>query len=185
MTGEIAGLDLIEIFNSLSAIPLSHQEESAALKSITDLGRQVLGSHACTLTFVDLEAKTLSQKACSSVNENFEKQMKTKPIPLGSLKEKGVFLDYDLIRQGELVERYGLKQSGQGIANPGTAQKYNLSAILAYPLEWEERLVGYFNHFSDRDSPLVNGKRSYFKYLHDKQCLLSTDSNIIERSNAR
>jgi GAF domain-containing protein/signal transduction histidine kinase len=174
MTSEIAGLDLIEIFNSLSAIPLLHQEESEPLKSITDLGRQALGSHACTLTFVDLETKTLSQKACSSVNETFEKRMKTKPIRLGSLKEKGVFLDYELIRRGELVERYGLKESGQGIANPRTARKYNLSAILAYPLKWEERLVGYFNHFSATGSPFTEREKRLLE-IFARQAMLVID----------
>src|SRR6185369_11365574 len=100
MVSEAFELSLIEVFNSLSRIPLAKAEESDSLKKITDLGRRALGSHACSLTFVDLENRALTQAACSGFDEGFEKRMKGKEIRLGSLQEEGVFLDYGLIRRG-------------------------------------------------------------------------------------
>jgi GAF domain-containing protein/anti-sigma regulatory factor (Ser/Thr protein kinase) len=174
MIGEVIELDLIEVFNSLSGIPLSIKEEGEALQRITDLGRKALHSHACNLTFVDLENMTLTQAACSGFDEGCEDRMANRSIKMGSVTEDGVFLDYELIMKGELVERYNLQDDGQGIANPKTARRHNLSAILAYPLKWDGRVVGYFNHFSS-DNRRFNDREKGLLEIFARQALLVID----------
>lgn len=47
--------NLVEIFGALSEIPLLYTDKQAALKTITKLCQQAMGSRACALTLVDLE----------------------------------------------------------------------------------------------------------------------------------
>lgn len=63
MSDETFGLDLIEIFSSLTDIPLTYSDRTEALARVTRLGQQALGSHACVLTFLDIEKKELSYVA--------------------------------------------------------------------------------------------------------------------------
>jgi signal transduction histidine kinase/putative methionine-R-sulfoxide reductase with GAF domain len=147
MIGEASELDFIEVFDSLSQIPLSNEDGDMALKKITELGRTVLASHACTLTFVNLESKVLTQAACSGFDQDFEEHMKGKTIRRGSGQTS---IDFDVISKGEMVERYGLQKGPNGIANPKTARRYNLQAGLCCPLKSGGRVIGYFNHFSSQ-----------------------------------
>ncbi len=159
MANEALKLDLIEIFNSLSEVPLVCKDESEALKRITELGRQAMGSHACTLNYVNLEHMSLAQAACAGFDEEFEKHIAGREIRLGAASD-GDFVDFDLLARGELVERYNLQSDGQGIANPKTARRYNLGSVIGYPLKSNGRLIGYFNHFSSSSEPFTpNQKR--------------------------
>lgn len=147
MTDTARELDLIKIFSSLSEIPLACKEKTKALRRITELGREALRSHACTLVFVDLDNKYLTQEACAGFDKGFEERMAGRKIHIGPLQH-GCFLDSNLIAKGEVVETYALQRNGQGVANPKTAEKYNLNGVLSYPLKSNDRLIGYLNHFS-------------------------------------
>jgi signal transduction histidine kinase/putative methionine-R-sulfoxide reductase with GAF domain len=172
MTGEAPELDLIEVFNSLSEIPLLFTDKTAALKRITELGRKVMGSHACTLTFVDLGKKYLTQEASAGFDEEFEGFMVGKQIKLGSLGD-GSFLDFDLIAKGEVVEKYNLQEDGQGIANPEIARRYNLNSVLSHPLKSDVRLIGYFNHFSSKSDPFTaREKRLLGVFAHQAEVVI-------------
>lgn len=46
--------DLLRIFSALSEIPLLYTDKAKALKRITELCREAMGSHACTLALVFL-----------------------------------------------------------------------------------------------------------------------------------
>ena len=46
-------LDLIQIIHALTEIPLQYTDRDQALQKLTELGRQAMGSHACTITHVD------------------------------------------------------------------------------------------------------------------------------------
>src|SRR5205807_6531570 len=97
--------DLTRIFNSLSDIPLSVKDKSEALKKIAILGREALGSYACTLTLVDLRTRYLTVVACDSVDPEFEKHILNRKIRIGSY-QNGDPVDYDLMVRGEEVEKY-------------------------------------------------------------------------------
>lgn len=155
MTAEVSESGLIEIFNLLSEIPLSIKEEAAALKRITDLGMQAMKAQACTLVYVDTDNLSLNIKACTGFDDNFEVLMRNKAIPMGS----NFHVSFDLINKGEPIEKYDLKTSGQGVANPSVARFFNLNALLSYPLKSEGRLIGYFNHLSSRSSPFTNADK--------------------------
>lgn len=154
MAKEAPELNLIQVFSSLSEIPLLYKDRKKALKRITEFGRQVMGSCACTLAFVDLENKYLTQEACAGFDEEFEKFMVSRKIKMGSL-QNGDSIDFDLLAKGEGGERYNLQHDGQGIASPKIARRYNLNAVLSYPLKSEGRLIGYFNHFSSKSDPFT------------------------------
>ena len=89
-------LDLIKIFSFLSEIPFACKDKRKALKGITELGREALGSHACTLVFVDLENKYLTQEACAGFDKDFEEYMAGRKINIGPLQD-GCFVDFDLL----------------------------------------------------------------------------------------
>lgn len=158
MRDGVLELDLIEVFDSLSQIPLTYGEKELALKRITELGRQALSSHACTLIFVDLESRTLTQAACSGFDQNFEEHMGGKTIRLGEPRD-GASVSFDIIREGKLIEKYDLQSGGSGLANPRTARRYDLRAGLCCPLKSNGRLVGYFNHFSSKSEPFSDHER--------------------------
>jgi len=147
MTNEILRPDLIEVFSSLSEIPLVCKDKNEALERITELSRQAMGSHACSLALVDVEDKFLVQVACAGFDEEFEKHMAGKRIGLGSLQD-GNSIDFDLAAAGEVVEKYNLQRDGQGVANLDVALRHDLNAVLCCPLKSDGRLVGYLNHFS-------------------------------------
>lgn len=159
MTNRAVELNLIEIFSSLNEIPFLYKDKSQALKRITEVGKQAMGSHACTLAFVDLENKWLTQEACAGFNEEFEKHMVGKKLQLGSSQD-GDSLDYNVLAKGEVIEIYDLQRDGHGIINPKIAKKYNLKAALSYPLKSEGQLIGYFNYFSSKPDQFTEDKKS-------------------------
>ena len=148
MSSNTLNLNLTNIFNSLSEIPLTVRNKSEALKRITVLGRQALNSHVCTLSVVDLQTETLTTVACDCDSKEFEEFVVGRIIEMGSY-ERGDHIDYELMAKGVGGERYGLQIDGQGMANPETARKYGLSSVLSCPLKSENGLILYFNHFSN------------------------------------
>src|SRR5688572_15808082 len=128
MSVEMRQRDSIEIFNALSEIPFRYPDRNQALRRITELGKEALGSHACTLSFVNLEKRFITVEACSGFDAQFEKHISRRIINMGSLEE-GDMVDYALIARGELVEQYGLHYQAQGVANPRTAEKYGLQSV--------------------------------------------------------
>ena len=145
--------DLVAILNSLTKIPLRNRnDQDAALKEITELGRQALGLPACTLTFIDYENKCLIQKACSGFDDIPQSKLQGRKFKFG-LAGDGCFIDKDLIEKGEIVKKTNLQAGGQGVINHSVAKKYGLNSILAYPLKLYDHLVGYFNCFSSDTGP--------------------------------
>ncbi|HEX8495377.1 MAG TPA: GAF domain-containing protein [Pyrinomonadaceae bacterium] len=147
------GLDLLELFSSLTEIPLSCSDRNEALKQVTRLGQQALGSHACALTFTDVEKRTLTYVACTGFDREFEELMVGRTITMSPAGAAVGHLDFNLIAKGEPIECYRLQHDGQGLANPEIARKYNLKAVLGYPLKSQGQLIGYFSHFSASDEP--------------------------------
>lgn len=173
MTDAVLESDLIEVFDSLSQIPLTYEVKELALKRITELGRQALSSHACTLVFVDLDNRTLTQAACSGFDQKFEEYMSGKSLKLGEPHE-GEFIDFNLIRQGKLVEKYDLPSGFNGIANPDTARRYGLYAGLCCPLKSDGRVIGFFNHFSSNPEPFSDHERRLLE-IFARQAVLVLD----------
>ena len=154
-------LDLSKIFSDLGEIPFREKDRNKALVSIAQLGRKAMRSHACTLVLVNLDEKFIEQVASAGFDSQFEQRLAGKRIPMGA-PEGGCCIDLRLIAKGDLVERYDLERDGQGVANPRTAHRYSLRAVLGYPLRSEGRLVGYFNHFSSSTDSFTE---------HDKELL--------------
>lgn len=165
----------IETFRTLSEIPFQRVDRGTALKKITDLVKQVMGSHACTLVLVDLDRKVLTQTAGTGPNDESERFMDKREVQLGSVQDDGASMDFELIKAGNPVARYNLEQDGKGIANKEMARKYGLSAGLCYPLKSRGRLLGYLNHFLDHSRP----------FTQDEEHLLGIFANqavnVIER----
>lgn len=139
-------LDLVKIFNSLSEIPLRYKDRDEALKKVTELGKQAMNSHACTLMSVDLDEGVATQVACTSDDEEFEKYLVGKQTYLGAKGNQA--LNFQLLYNDKVIEEYDLKSDGKGVAKPEIARRFNLCSLLGYPLKSEGRLVGYINHFS-------------------------------------
>lgn len=146
----------IETFRALSEIPFQSADKETALKKITELVKQAMGSHACTLVLVDLDRKVLTQTAGTGPTNEFESFMGQRKVRLGYPKtDDGTYVDFDLLAAGEPVARYNLEQDGQGIANKEMAHKYGLSAGLCYPLKSQGKLLGYLNRFLAHSRPFT------------------------------
>jgi signal transduction histidine kinase/GAF domain-containing protein len=166
---------IIQILSSLSEIPLRCKDRVDALQRITDLGKQAMRSHACTLTYVNLEEGTLTQEACSGFDEKFKSHLRGKTIKLGS-RATGSPLDSKLIARGEPIELYDLQSDGQGVASVKIARHYNLSAVLAHPLKLDGKLIGYFNHFSSDSTPFTQDQKQLLA-IFARQAVLTIDKS--------
>jgi len=154
--------DLIELCSALSEIPLAYTDRGQALQRITELGRQVLGSRACTLALVDLNERWWEQVACAGFDDAYVQRMRGRKVRLGSAMQ-GDALDYERVARGEMIEAYDLQQDGQGIARPEVARRYDLRSALCCPLRLEGRLIGYFNHFSSRPGPFAEEEKQLIR----------------------
>jgi GAF domain-containing protein len=176
-------LNRIKIFSALTEIPFSEKAEVTALRKIAELGHQAMGSHACTLVFVNLDEKHVEQVACAGFDPEFEQRMAGKRISMG-VPGDGCFVDYELIARGEVVEKYDLERGGQGVANPRTAQRYNLRAVLSYPLWSEKRLLGYFSHFSSKLDSFTAEKKELLQ-VFGHQAVVTIERFETERTRER
>jgi GAF domain-containing protein/anti-sigma regulatory factor (Ser/Thr protein kinase) len=159
MSVDTVQADSIKIFNALSEIPFRYRDRSQALKRITELGQEALNSHACTLSFVNLDDRFITVEACSGFDAEFERHISRRKFYLGAL-EKGDLVDYELIAKGEMIEQYDLPWlPPQGVANPKTAEKYGLRSVLAHPMESNRALIGYFSHFSTRKDRFTESEK--------------------------
>lgn len=168
---ELPPPDLLKILSDLSEIPLCYTEKAKALKRITELCRQAMGSHACTLALIDLEKDILTYGVASGSNVELENFMSRAQIKIGH----GYSIDRDLIAAGNVVERYNLPSSGGGIARSEIAGRYNLQSGLCYPLKSEDRLLGYISHFSAKSDKFTETEKSLLKIFADQSV------NVIER----
>jgi GAF domain-containing protein len=173
MAKEIKQIDLISLINSLSEVPLMSKDKQEALKKITLLGKQLLGSQICTLILVDINNRTITHEACAGFDERFEQFLIGRKITIGSSK-KGYFVDIDLLAKGEGGEWVDLQENGQGIVNPKIAKRYNFNSVLSYPLKSDEGLMGYFNHFSARNEPFTADERKLIAVLA-RQALITIE----------
>jgi signal transduction histidine kinase/putative methionine-R-sulfoxide reductase with GAF domain len=137
-----------------SRIARQCKDRQEALQRITELGRAALGSQLCTLTFVDLKDRALTQGAFAGVDSRYDGLKKGKSFKLGTLSA-GDYLDFKLISRDQIHEFHGLHEDGQGVANPDVARRYELHSLLSCPLEAERQLIGYFNHFTSSDGPFT------------------------------
>lgn len=136
---------LLEIVGDLSDVPFEFDDQDKALKRITELGKEAMKSHTCTLAFVDLNRKVLNHIACASSNADIERFF----IEHTELPIEG-YLDFDVVKTGALLELYDLQKDGQGVANPEIAKQYGFNSLLGYPLRLNGSLIGYINHFSSQ-----------------------------------
>jgi GAF domain-containing protein len=165
---------LVEIFSALSEIPLLYTDKQAALKKITELCQQAMGSRACMLTLVDLENGILTYGAGTSPDKALEAFMNQAQVRIGP-RNDGYSIDRDVVRAGEVVERDNLPQDGGGIANPRIAKRHNLQTGLCHPLKFEGQLLGYLSHFSSQRGHFTQGEKELLKIFADQSV------NVIER----
>lgn len=162
---------LLDILSALSEIPLRYTAKPQALKRITELCREAMGSHACTLALVDLSRDILTYEACTGPNAEFEDFMNSAQIRIG----QGHSMDRDLIAAGAVVERYNLPRNGGGIALPVVARKHNLQSGLCYPLKSDGQLLGYLAHFSSSSTQFTDEEQRLLKIFAEHSV------NVIER----
>ncbi|MGI9107372.1 MAG: GAF domain-containing protein [Pyrinomonadaceae bacterium] len=147
MTNTASERKLEELLSDLIDVPLHRANGDEALKRLTTLCCEALKSRACTLVWIDLEQRLLTQVACAGFDEDFEAFMTQNKIKIGALHE-GVSMDYNLLASGDVIKKYDLPQDGGGVANPEVAKRYGLQSALCHPLKVDGRLVGFLNHFA-------------------------------------
>jgi GAF domain-containing protein/anti-sigma regulatory factor (Ser/Thr protein kinase) len=143
------------------------------MKAIAELSRQALVSKACSLVLVDMEGKYLTMAGCSGFDLEFENHLIGRKVALGKLKDK-VYLDFDLVARGEIVEKTDLEFNGQGVANSRIARKYKLKSILSFPLRSQERVIGYLNHFWSTSQPFTEEKKKLLE-IFSAQAVLAIE----------
>lgn len=162
---------LLDIFSALGEIPLRYTDKPKALKRITELCQEAMGSHACTLALVDLSRDILTYGASSGPNAEFEDFMNSAQISIG----QGYSMDRDLIAAGKVVERYNLPRDGGGIARPEIARKHHLQSGLCHPLKSDGHLLGYLAHFSSKSTQFTDEEKRLLKIFAEQSV------NVIER----
>lgn len=177
MVSDVPDLDLIE---SLSEIPFRYKDRDAALKRIAELGHKVMGSLACTLVFVDLDHKEMTQLACVSSTKEFEDYMTDLRFGLG----QGKIVDIELIAEGRVIERVNLQEDGQGVANPEIARRFGLGAILGIPLSSNGKLLGYINTISAESRPFTTPEKRLMEILA-RQAVLAMEKFDFEQARER
>jgi GAF domain-containing protein len=171
---------LEEILSDLIEVPLRLASSDEVLKRLTELCGEALKSRACTLVWVDLEQKLLTQVACAGFDKEFEDFMSQHKIKIGALHE-GVSLDYDLLSSGDVIEKYNLSENGGGIANRDVVRKYGLQSALCHPLKMDGRLTGFLNHFSSSNEPFTIQEENLLRLIsHQAESVLKQFNN--ERS---
>ena len=158
MTSEMLELDRLRIVGALCEVPFLSKSKDEAIKRITELAREALGSHTCSLAMIDLESKTLTQVACDSSEKELEAFLTGRPLRIGSLKERA-YVDLEMLEKGLPIEKYRLQEDGQGVANPDIAKKYGFRSLLSYPLKSDGELFAYLNHFSSQAGPFRDDER--------------------------
>lgn len=178
--------DLINSLNALSEVPLQYKNRKEALKRICEISKDALDSYACTLTFVDIENKYLTQVACVGFDEEYEKRVSGKKIKLG-LEKNGEILDFEKFAINDTIVINKLKKNGQGVANPRVAKKYNLDSVLSCPLMSNDRLIGRLNHFSP-ESNWFTGNDKKLLQIFAHQAVITIERfehyRLLERSSS-
>ena len=81
--------ELVELFRSLSAIPLKYKDRQVSSpQCIAQLGRKALNSHACTLALVNLERRETTLAAWSGSGEKHPRHVAGRVFALGSLRRE-------------------------------------------------------------------------------------------------
>lgn len=132
-------------------IPFNYTSRDDALKKITNLGREILHSHTCSIVLIDQERSLHTPIAWSTSNPEVERLLQKRPLHLGS-GQPGDWLTLDPLRAGQL-EVYDL---------PKTARALGIKSMLSYPLRINGSQVGRFNsfyggrvHFSSIEQQLI------------------------------
>lgn len=168
MSKKLPEARLLEIVGALSDVPFQYDDRDQALKRITELGKEAMNSHTCTLAFVDLDRRELTHAAWASSHPEMEKFFSEHD----ELRIEG-HLDFDLIKAGKLIELYDLQKDGQGVVNPEIAKKYGINSLLGHPLHSNSSLIGYINHFSSERKFTPSQKRLIEIFAH--QAMLTID----------
>ncbi len=159
---------LLEIVGALSDVPFQYDDQKQALKRITELGKEAMNSHTCTLAFVDLDRRKLTHAAWASSHPEMEKFFSEHDeLPIEG------YLDFNVVRAGKVLELYDLQKDGQGVVNPEIAKKYGINSLLGHPLHSNSSLIGYINHFSSERKFTPSQKRLIEIFAH--QAMLTID----------
>jgi signal transduction histidine kinase/GAF domain-containing protein len=176
-------ISLLEVFKELSEIPFREVDQTKPLSRIVRLAKRVLGSRICTITLVDIGNRKLYQVACAGFDNELDKRWSGKIIQLG-IPGKMDYVDLDLFTKGNTVEKYDLKNHGQGVARPETARRYDLNRALCFPLRSGGRLLGYINHFSSGSNPFTATERTLLQVFARQAvlCIETERQQSLERT---
>lgn len=153
-----------EILSELCEVPFVFDSRDQALKRITQLGKDVLYSHTCSIVLFDLERSVLTHIACTSSNPEMERSLKDRVVHIGS-GQPGDWIALDRLKADSLDRIYNLHLHGQGVANPQTARAHGFSSLLSYPLRMDGHLVGRFNSFFGRRSSFNKAEEGLIQIL--------------------
>lgn len=144
---ELLSDDFLKISKQLSSLAASKVSWHSALQASAEMVWQMLGSGVCTIVTTDINFSEIEHVAFAGCSEEFSRHLRGRKITLGQPGGADP-LDQNLVRAGQLIEKYGLQVDGQGVARPEVARKYGLQSLLAYPLTSDRGVIGYLNYFS-------------------------------------
>lgn len=148
---------LIKVFSELSELSSTIETKKDTLRRVSILGKEAMKSHTFMVTLFDLEDERLIEAVCTSKDDKLNDF--TNAESFANEVKESAFINFDLLRQGRLIEVYHLGVNGQGIANPEIARKYNLESALCFPLRAGGMLIGYISHFSSSNKPFTEEKK--------------------------
>jgi GAF domain-containing protein len=146
-------LNLFRIFSNFNDITCLSTDKQTALQTMVMVCQQVLGSHACALTLVDLASGMLTYGAGISTDKALEEALRTGQVRIGPQDLPSCI--------PEIAAYYGLQQAGQGILDTHIATDYHVQAGLCCPVQTQGQFLGYLWHFTAQREPF----RDYDKTL--------------------
>jgi signal transduction histidine kinase/putative methionine-R-sulfoxide reductase with GAF domain len=135
------------LLERITSTGLEAPDRKTAFKQLTSLGRDLLNSQACMLTFVDTSLKRVLRLATASTDAFVERALSDRSFQMDS---GGDGINSNVVTSGKILKLVDLTSDGQGVCRSNQARKYHLHSLLAYPLRLQDQVLGYFNHFSKR-----------------------------------
>jgi signal transduction histidine kinase/putative methionine-R-sulfoxide reductase with GAF domain len=180
--------EIVEILAELSKMPLHAPDHTIALNTIASLCKRALRCQLCTITTINADGRHLYQEACAGPDGDDRGYLANKKL-LGDFVETNGVLDGKILKSGGLLERYGLRENGQGVANPSTARRYGLDRMMAQPLQSDGDLRGYINVFASGPEPFTDAEKSLLEvfgnqiYFIQEQLRLKSYKDILRILN--
>lgn len=168
---------ILEVIQQVSEIPLAYQNKKLALHRIAELTRAALQSRLCTIVQINLEHRRLVQVASAGDDPLCARRGQAWEWSFPRDANSPFFAD-DLRADGGMIVLANLDADGQGIVNPASVQKCGLRSALCFPLYFEDRSIGFLNHFVTHSGPFTAQDQRCMKLLANQAAVVMA---LVER----